>query len=626
MRQRPSVPAAIAGNSRLLASFTDAGELQSLYWPHIDYGQQIYEFKVGLSIEGGPVEWLHGRPWRHEQSYAGDTAILLTRAEHAGHGLAVELADFAVPEREGLTRRITVRNRSKRRQVVRLVVYAHLRLDESPQYNSVLYEGATGSLLFYRRQTWAAVGADRLPERWQCGRPGRQSDAWDQFANSALEGRQIDCGDVNGGLLYDLGFLDPGESAELPLHLAFGHDRAEAQGRLAELTARPASDWQSWTTSWWADWLARGRQVQSGSARLDSLYKRSLIALKLMSDERGGGFIAGPECDPQYQLSGGYAYCWGRDAAYITTALDEAGHHRETEAFFLRWATRAQDMSGAWLHRHYVDGTLASSWGLLQLDEAGSILFGAWRHFDLTRDSAFAEAFWPAVKRGADYLLGYRHPTGLPGHSVDLWEKRNGLHSYSSAAVCAGLMAAAGLAEAVGEDGSAYQAAAYEIRRAMEAHLWSDEAGRFLRTIDLIATGPAEAGRTDLDVVEVPDIALLGVSFPFGIFAVDDLRVVRTAKMVEAALAVPNSGAVYRYLGDQYMGGHPWLIASLWLAIYRLALGKHERARELVEWVADRATPLGMLPEQVRLDTGEPTWVTPLAWSHAMFILAVHRL
>lgn len=626
MRQRPTVPAAIAGNSLLLATYSGTGELQALYWPHIDDGQHVHEFKLGLSAEDGPVEWLYSRPWRHAQAYVGDTAILLTTAEHAGRGLVVEVADFAVPDRDGLTRRVTVRNRSKRRQAVKLALYAHLRPDQSAQANAVLYEAANGALFFYHRHTWVSIGADRLPDGWQCGRPGRQSDAWEQFTNGPLEGRAIDCGDVNAGLLYQLGPLDPGESAEVPIHLALGHDRAEAEGRLAELTARPAHDWQSWTASWWADWLSRGRQVQTGSAKLDSLYKRSLVSLKLMSDERGGGFIAGPECDPEFQLSGGYAYCWGRDAAYMTTALDEAGHHAETEAFFLRWAVRAQEPSGAWLHRHYVDGTLAPSWGLLQIDEGASILYGAWRHYQITRDLDFVQAFWPAVKRGADYLKAYRHATGLPGHSIDLWEKRNGVHTYSSAAVAAGLMGAAGLAEAIGEEGDEYRAAAHEIRRAMEHHLWSDELGRFLQTIDLVATGPAEAGRTDLTTAEVPDISILGVAFPFGIFAVDDLRVVRTAKVLESTLAVPDSGAVYRYTGDQYIGGHPWLIGSLWLAIYKLSLGKAERARELIDWVAQRATPLGLLPEQVRLDTGEPTWATPLAWSHAMFVLAMHRL
>ena len=35
----------------------------------------------------------------------------------------------------------------------------------------------------------------------------------------------------------------------------------------------------------------------------------------------------------------------------------------------------------------------------------------------------------------------------------------------------------------------------------------------------------------------------------------------------------------------------------------------------------ERQTALGLLPEQVTRD-GEPAWVVPLGWSHAMFLLA----
>jgi GH15 family glucan-1,4-alpha-glucosidase len=34
-----------------------------------------------------------------------------------------------------------------------------------------------------------------------------------------------------------------------------------------------------------------------------------------------------------------------------------------------------------------------------------------------------------------------------------------------------------------------------------------------------------------------------------------------------------------------------------------------------------RRTPLDLLPEQV-LEDGRPAWVLPLAWSHAMLLLA----
>jgi glucoamylase len=44
----------------------------------------------------------------------------------------------------------------------------------------------------------------------------------------------------------------------------------------------------------------------------------------------------------------------------------------------------------------------------------------------------------------------------------------------------------------------------------------------------------------------------------------------------------------------------------------------HERA---LDYALSAQTTLGLLPEQVT-DDGEPAWVVPLAWSHAMLLLA----
>ncbi|HLN61005.1 MAG TPA: glycoside hydrolase family 15 protein [Symbiobacteriaceae bacterium] len=627
LRDRPAIAAAITGNSRLLASCSHTGELTALYWPHIDHGQHIHTLTLGLKVGDGPVTWLHDPTWAHSQSYEPDSAVLWTRSEHRPSALAVDVADFAPPAQEALVRRVSVQNLSDEPQPVHLLVYAHLRLDESPQYNTALYDEPGEAVYFYRRDLWAGVGAGMAPATWQAGRVGHPSDAWPQACGGALSGRPVDCGDANAALSFDLGLLAPGARQGLALFIALGATRAEVASQLAHLRSRTAEQWQQETTAWWRRWLAAGRTVATGNARLDELYRRSLIALKLMSDERGGGLIAGPETAPDYQRSGGYAYCWGRDAAYMTTALDEAGHHAETANFFLKWAAIAQEPDGTWLHRHYVNGLLAPSWGLLQIDEGASILFGAWRHVELTEDRAFAEQFWPVAQRGADFLLRYRDPaTGLPAHSIDLWEKRNGLHTYSTAAVYAGLIAAANLAEFLDQDDAAepYRDAAFEIREALERHLWSEEKGRFLRTIDLQATGPAEPGRADLAEADLPDIALLGVTFPFDVLGPDDERVQSTVTQLEQALRA--DGAVYRYTGDQYIGGHPWLVCSLWLAIYYLSAGNPEEARKLIDWAAGQATPVGLLPEQVARETGRPTWVTPLAWSHAMFVLAVHRL
>jgi GH15 family glucan-1,4-alpha-glucosidase len=93
-----------------------------------------------------------------------------------------------------------------------------------------------------------------------------------------------------------------------------------------------------------------------------------------------------------------------------------------------------------------------------------------------------------------------------------------------------------------------------------------------------------------------------------------------TIEAVERELRL-GDGGVLRYEDDEYAGGNPWLISTLWLGLAERQAGDEARLRPSLEYALARQTPLGLLPEQVTRD-GEPAWVVPLGWSHAMLILA----
>ncbi|HEX7058306.1 MAG TPA: glycoside hydrolase family 15 protein [Solirubrobacterales bacterium] len=70
----------------------------------------------------------------------------------------------------------------------------------------------------------------------------------------------------------------------------------------------------------------------------------------------------------------------------------------------------------------------------------------------------------------------------------------------------------------------------------------------------------------------------------------------------------------------------PWTVPTAWAAWAFASLGDRATALELMSDLRRAATPLGLLPERVDAQTGEPRSTTPLAWSHAFAILALHRL
>jgi hypothetical protein len=78
--------------------------------------------------------------------------------------------------------------------------------------------------------------------------------------------------------------------------------------------------------------------------------------------------------------------------------------------------------------------------------------------------------------------------------------------------------------------------------------------------------------------------------------------------------------------GEIWPDVDPWTAPTAWSAWSLAALGERRQAHRLLTALRRAATPAGDLPERVDARTGVPRSTTPLAWSHAFAILALHEL
>jgi glucoamylase len=161
--------------------------------------------------------------------------------------------------------------------------------------------------------------------------------------------------------------------------------------------------------------------------------------------------------------------------------------------------------------------------------------------------------------------------TGLPAPSMDLWEERVGLHAYTAAATVGGLEAAAAMAERFDPPrAEGWRDAAARVRAGIDEHLWSDEHGRYLRSIEvaraddggapvpgcyeLLADHPADPVGSVDPVDPVVDTSLLGLVYPFGVLDPAAPRMAATIDAIERDLRTADGGLL-RYAGDPYIGG-----------------------------------------------------------------------
>jgi GH15 family glucan-1,4-alpha-glucosidase len=324
--------------------------------------------------------------------------------------------------------------------------------------------------------------------------------------------------------------------------------------------------------------------------------------------------------------------------------MDLAGYLGLTQSFF-SFCREILSKEGYLLHKYNPDGTLASSWHPwmrdghkdlpIQEDETALVIWALWNHFERWKDIEYLKPLYRAlIIRAADFMAGYRDPkTGLPQPSYDLWEERRGVLAFTSAAVWAGLTAAAKFAKAFGETVAAglYAGAAAEIKAGVEAVLYRPERDRFVRMANQKPDGSWEFDDT-------LDSSLFGLWY-FGMFPPDDLRIVKTMKAVKERLWIKTGvGGMARYDNDYYhqqsqdlanVPGNPWFICTLWLVQWTIATAKTKEdlkpAIELFEWCAKHGLPSGVLAEQVHPYTHAPLSVSPLTWSHGTFVAAVQE-
>jgi GH15 family glucan-1,4-alpha-glucosidase len=408
---------------------------------------------------------------------------------------------------------------------------------------------------------------------------------------------------------------------------------------------RGAASFLERTRNYWKLWVKNDVDLSFLSPKLQRLYRRSLLIVRTQIDNRGA-VIAATDSDIVQFGRDTYTYMWPRDGAIVTHSLIQAGYAEVTRLFF-EFCSRIVTPEGFLLHKYNPDGSVGSSWhpwmsndGKRQLpiqeDETALVLWALWMHFEKFHDVEFIKPLYkPVVKTMADFMARYREPhTRLPASSYDLWEERRGIPAFTVAAVWAGLSAAARFTDAFGEASEAerYRRAAQEIHEGASRFLFDEKLNRFARMLNVSRSGEVTADTTI-------DCSLAGL-WLFGMFDADDPKIVSTMAQVVSRLTIKSEvGGVARYENDYYfqvskdvenVPGNPWILCTLsiahWFAHCAKSEGELQRAVDLLDWAAQRALPSGVLPEQVDPHTGQPLSVAPLTWSHAAYILAVHRV
>lgn len=637
------------GNGTLLVNFDSTYQLRDLYYPHVGRENQTNggPFRFGVWTEN-QFRWITDPRWSRQLNYDDDTLVTRVQLSHPDLQVHLVCAD-AVDFHENIyLRRLDVTNAADHAREIRLFFNQDLNIYETEIGDTAYYEPQRRALFHYKDKRWFLINGCRLGEpegvdQWATGLkqlPGYEG-TWRDAEDGQLSGNPIAQGSVDSTIGLHVQ-LNAGETKTLYYWICVAEDFESVILLNRLIRDRGPQRFMDRTAAYWRLWVNKQEYAFNAlPPDIVQAYKKSTLIIRTQTDN-GGAIIAANDSDITSAVRDTYSYMWPRDGALVAHALDLADQSELAQSFS-NFCARVITSEGYFLHKYNPDGSLASSWQPwyedghkvlpIQEDETGLVLWSLWKHFDKFRDVEFIKPlFRPLLMDAANWMVSYRDPaTSLPLPSWDLWEERRGVHAFTLGATWAGLSAAASFAEAFGEDASAekYRRAAAEIKAASDKYLWQPSANRFVRRLI-----PNDKGGYDVDWIF--DASVYGL-FQFGMYAPDDPRIVSTMQATRERLWVKSDvGGMARYENDLYhqvsqdignVPGNPWFVCTLWLASWHIAMAKSKEdlqpARDIFRWVVDHALPSGVLAEQVNPYTDEPLSVSPLTWSHGVFVTAI---
>ena len=355
-----------------------------------------------------------------------------------------------------------------------------------------------------------------------------------------------------------------------------------------------------------------------------SLLKEYYLSLLFIKDDQNpylGTFAASP--------SPIYLYSWVRDSAFAAIALQYAGHYSSALKFWLWMANAEQLQPGVWYTRYnFYNGEPDTTFGIQELDSIGLFEIGVYEYYNLTGNVTFLKEVLPAVEKSVEFQISQINKTGLIPQDLSVWEDRDAYHFWTEAFNDLGLLAISKIYKALGFSNYTLVLQAEEkLNQSILKNFWDENCFASALTPSIIFENGKSETVLSPEPPSVDSATLLPIDFgylpPYSNYSLINFETVNKTLYV--------SGGLARFLGDSYHYSEylydateldpPWIITTMFEALYLEEIGNYSQALSLMYWAYENSQH-GLLPEAVNPKPEYPLPTTsPLTWSSAMFVI-----
>ncbi len=621
---------AIIGNKNVRASFSKTGELLRLTYPNPEYKQFIDYFKTGVVINDSNIIYLHDDINNaYNQYYSENTNVLNTEIINTYFNLKTTQIDFVPIKENILVKKYILKNENNIDLSVKFLIHSKLLTNDN---NFVGARVIDNGIVQYNHDYNIAIlsGKNKLSSY-------QINDSINTIHSGNINDKDYIGMSSDSSVSYNFDVLKPGESVSFDI-LVFVNDNkeryklSEIENEIERIKKIDYSVELKNTKNYWRKYVKTHSSLQLNISnekykqKIEKIYNRTILLYPLLINDVTGGIQAAFEVDEKLNKCGRYAYCWPRDAAFITKAFDILKMEKETEKFYKHFCKNTQSKNGMWEQRFYTDERLAPCWGY-QVDETASVIYGIYEHYETTKEIKFLKDNLKMVENALSFLEKYIDDILSNEHklhvSYDLWEMCEGIHLYSLASIFAAYQCMIKIYNIVNDEFKNNRLKQEQIAKQLNKiekdsvlikdyilkNLYDNDRKCFVRNTQ----------------DKKMDISILGAVVPFKMFSPKEKNILNTVETINMSLRT-YTGSYKRFEDDHYMNGNPWVIATLWMALYYIELEKYNDAKKCLDFVIKTSTEHGFLAEQIDNDTLKPIWVYGLGWSHAMFIIVLDKL
>jgi len=373
-------------------------------------------------------------------------------------------------------------------------------------------------------------------------------------------------------------------------------------------------------------WLNSSKLPKGLPTTLMNEYYLSLLLIKDDQNPSLGTFTASP--------SPIYLYSWVRDSSLTAMALQEAGHYNSALKFWL-WMSKAKQLQpGVWYTRYnFYNGEPDTTFGIPELDSIGVFEIGVYDYYNLTGNITFLKEVLPTVEKSVEFQVSQINQSrySLIPQDLSVWEDRSAYHFWTEAFNDLGLLAVSKIYKVLGfSNYTSLMKIEEELNQSIMENFWTGSYFASALTTSVVFENGKSETVLSPEPPSVDSATLLPIDF--GYLPVNSNYSLTNLESVNKTLYV--GGGLARFPGDLYHYSQslydatapdpPWIITTMFEALYLEEVGNYSQALSLMEWACDHSQH-GLLPEAINPKPEYPLPTTsPLTWSSAMFVVALN--